>query len=462
MQLGPPTLIAFIGAEVRENSSRPFRVCDAWEDARVELQLRILKLLDCIAELEKIDVGKQASTLIGTCCVCSRILMEKAMLLSCGGSLTTDEIQQGISAHNDFLSLPIVQAVKKRESSPKTLFFGGRELKYIRNMELRLEVIRRFSDSRPEMLFRNSIYHLAPVEADSGAAADLLDLEITDTRVLGDAANGTNYVRRHLIWLSEFFRLRLNAEIHELGKEADSLRDAGDYHYEVLANIARFVSTAFLQMRTNDAQYVLTQPRFVALANSIEACSSRIDELKAELGEFLRNAKSSESAFQNGDDLKLRHRLYEDISEVPFLLAAVSRQLLNRPSFAELFSTGASPSMSLRVVCYPSADSRNGSIIIAQCLDIDMVAAGKSVDAALHDLDVILHAWMVEFRTSQHGWIHPSVAPARFHAAFTDGKSLVLFPCELTNGVNLQVRYFDEPVPRSYKMSAQMLGCTNK
>jgi hypothetical protein len=440
--------------EVQRDGSVAFGagVRDQMSFARHSFDSMLEKLDRHVENVRRLNKDLAAASFeIREACKCSRVLHEKAMELACGGDLGAHMIGDCIRSHRAFLATPVVAELSNFEGSIDSLPYKGRECSYVRNVELRTLQLQRLKDAATVSVFAG--VELAPFKPDD-AVMVMSDLMVSDQGLLGEISNADNCIRRHFLWISEFFRSRLDVELVELSKEVDSLRDAGDYHVDVLTNINAFVSLACEKLKENGAHEAFKQPRFLPLVKTLEGCISRVATLLAGLQSFIKKANSDPSIFEIGGDFAFRKSLWENLFEVAMLLFAVSRELVGRRSFCNLFTTGTSQATTMQVICYPSKSAVQGrgtGPYIAQCLNLDVVAGGKTVDSALEELNLMLCHWVREFNAPQFGWIHPVVAPVRFYGAFADGKAISSIALGEFPEVTLEVRVAEKPITREYK-----------
>jgi predicted RNase H-like HicB family nuclease len=186
---------------------------------------------------------------------------------------------------------------------------------------------------------------------------------------------------------------------------------------------------------------------FLAVANTVEAAALHLKDMQQSLVDFLRLSASGHTVSVESE---CRTAIKCGLAEVSCILTSASRRLIDRRCFAELFNYNVIEPDELRVLVYPSVDG--GGLFIAQCLDFDVVAAGKGPDRAVKQLDSTLGVWFEEFLSRKEKLIHPGIAPACFHAAFLDGGEARTYEASHCGATRFQVQSLGFPVKHSYKI----------
>jgi hypothetical protein len=370
-------------------------------------------------------------------CEWSRSFFWRALFERCAGGRgylsvadLSDLMTDAIARHDRILSATIDIA-----AAGSTNYDAEAESKVIRykaNIERRRALLRKLYKSPPVAPFTGAVgFALREPAKDSSNLTDETELEFW----------------KFFLWLTEHFRLRVDAARREIGHEVDSFAECGEQHSNILSGISSSIESYFKFFRSGDMNRFVRSASFLAVANTVEAAALHLKDMHHSLDKFLsRSARDGEASAES----ECRTAIKCGLAEVSCILTSASKRLIDRRCFAKLLNYGVIEPDELRVLVYPSVDGKG--VFIAQCLDFDVVAAGKGPDRAVEQLDSTLGIWFDEFTSGKGNLIHPGIAPACFHSAFLDSGEPSTHHAHYCGATLFQVQNFNFPVKHSYKI----------
>lgn len=212
---------------------------------------------------------------------------------------------------------------------------------------------------------------------------------------------------RLFVWVTQVIAMKMQLASNELQHELESWTPAAKRHAESLGR-SRHAIEGWLCCLSSVVGNTANQPSFQPLLMTLNSTNEYLKSLIAKLRE--KSGPAIPVGVANWSEY-----FSTLVGDANLVCGGVLDELFQRQCFAAMHSLNADPPV-YQVYCYQGGSQKD--LIVAHCLNFDLVAAGSDIRSAVEQLSRLLRNVLAH--VSQTNSANLPVAPARFFRSYKD------------------------------------------